>query len=124
MTEQRLFAALYVDEDITDHLAVVLRQRGFDVVAAHEVNLVSIDDQIHLTYSAQHQRILLTSNRDDFVRLAHQWASVGQQHHGIVICPQFSRHQFGELLRLVLSLLNRTAADDLINTVCYLTAYR
>jgi hypothetical protein len=42
----------------------------------------------------------------------------------IVICPQFSKHQFGELLRLVLSLLNRTAAGDLINTVCYLTAYR
>jgi predicted nuclease of predicted toxin-antitoxin system len=124
MTEQRLFAALYTDEDITGHLAVVLRQRGFDVVAAHEVNLISIDDQIHLAYAAKHQRILLTCNRDDFIRLAHQWATAGQQHHGIVICPQFSRHQFGELLRFVLNLLNRTAADDLMNTVCYLTAYR
>jgi hypothetical protein len=68
--------------------------------------------------------ILLTCNRDDFIRLARKWAAEGRQHHGIIISPQFSDRQFGELLRLTLNLLNRVAADDLVNTVCYLTAYR
>jgi len=41
-----------------------------------------------------------------------------------VISPQFSDRQFGELLHLVLNLLNRVTADGLMNAVCYLTSYR
>jgi len=55
--------------------------------------MLSADDEAHLADAAEHQMILLTSNRDDF-------------------------------LQLVLNLLNQVAADDLIDTVCYLTAYR
>jgi predicted nuclease of predicted toxin-antitoxin system len=124
MPESRLFASIYIDEDVTSRLAPALRQRGFEAIAAHEAGLKADDDELHLTYAAEHRMILLTSNRDDFIRLAHKWAAENRQHHGIVIAPQFSDRQFGELLRLTLSLLNRVAADDLVNTVCYLAAYR
>jgi predicted nuclease of predicted toxin-antitoxin system len=122
--EPRLFASIYIDEDVTDRLAIALRQRGFEAVAAHEVNLVSASDEAHLTYAAEQEMILLTCNRDDFIRLAHEWAAAGRQHFGIIVSPQFSDRQFGELLRLTLNLLNRIAADDLVNTVCYLTSFR
>ena len=91
--EQRLFAALYVDEDVTVQLANELRPREFEAVGAREIGMLSADDEAHLADAAEHQMILLTSNRDDF-------------------------------LHLVLNLLNQVAADDLIDTVCYLTAYR
>ncbi len=124
MTESRLFAALYIDEDVTIQLAITLRQHKFEAVGAREIGMMSANDETHLAYAAEHQMILLTSNRDDFLRLAHDWAAAGRQHYGIIISPQFSKRQFAELLRLILSLLNQVAADDLINTVCYLTAYR
>lgn len=124
MLEQRLFAALYIDEDVTVQLASELRQREFEAVGAREIGMISADDEAHLTYASEHQMILLTSNRDDFLRLAHDWAATGRQHYGIIITPQFSKRQFAELLHLVLKLLNQVAADDLIDTVCYLTTYR
>jgi predicted nuclease of predicted toxin-antitoxin system len=119
-----LFSSIYIDEDITDRLAAVLRQRGFEAIAAHETGLVSVADEMHLTYAAEHNMILLTSNRDDFIRLAYDWMAAGRHHAGIIISPQFSDRQFGELLRLTLRLLNQVAADELVDTVCYLTAFR
>lgn len=124
VTEPRLFSSIYIDEDITDRLAAVLRQRGFEAIAAHETGLVSVADEMHLTYAAEHNMILLTSNRDDFIRLAYDWMAAGRHHAGIIISPQFSDRQFGELLRLTLRLLNQVAADELVDTVCYLTAFR
>jgi predicted nuclease of predicted toxin-antitoxin system len=124
MSESRLFASLYIDEDVTSRLAPALRQRGFEAVAAHEAGLKADDDELHLAHVAEHRMILLTSNRDDFIRLAQKWAAEKRQHHGIVISSQFSERQFGELLRLILNLLNRVIADNLVNTVCFLTAYR
>jgi hypothetical protein len=88
MPETRLFAALYIDEDVTSRLAPALRQRGFEAIAAHEAGLKANDDELHLAYAAEHGMILLISNRDDFIRLARKWAANKRQHHGIVISPQ------------------------------------
>ena len=125
MTEElRLFASLYTDEDITGRLAVALRQRNFEAIAAHEAGLVSEPDEKHLAYATEHKMALLTCNRDDFIRLAHEWAAIERQHYGIIISPQFSNQQFGELLGLTLNLLNRITADELENVVFYLTSFR
>lgn len=123
MSEQRLFAALYIDEDITGQLAIVLRQHGFMAMSVYEAGLDGVADETQLAYAAEHQMILVTSNRDDFLRLAHAWAAAGRSHHGILIAQQYSKRQFGELLGLVLRLLNQVTADDLVNTVCYLTDF-
>jgi predicted nuclease of predicted toxin-antitoxin system len=89
VAEPRLFAAIYTDEDITSRLAIALRQRGFEALAAHEAGLVSDTDEAHLIYAAAHQMVLLTCNRDDFIRLAHEWAAAERPHYGIVISPSF-----------------------------------
>lgn len=59
--EPQLFASLYIDEDITSRLAVALRQRGFEAIAAHEAGLFSTDDEFHLAYATEHGYVLFTS---------------------------------------------------------------
>ena len=44
MPETRLFASIYIDEDIISRLAPALRQRGFEAIAAHKAGLKADDD--------------------------------------------------------------------------------
>lgn len=121
----RLFIALYTDEDITNELAPALRERGFDAQSAAEAGLLNADDAVQLAYAAEHALTLITCNADHFLRLARQYAESGRSHSGIVISSeQFSRRRFGELLRLVLQLMNSLSADEMQNCVVYLQQFR
>jgi predicted nuclease of predicted toxin-antitoxin system len=90
---------LYLDEDITPVLARVLRDRGFNVASALELGHSSWDDEAHLEYASSEGRTLLTYNIRHFAGLHKKWQSAGKIHEGIILSPQFSREQFGELLR-------------------------
>jgi predicted nuclease of predicted toxin-antitoxin system len=57
---------LFLDEDVWPGLAVVLRERGFDVVHAYEVERGGMPDADQLAYSAQEGRAILTHNTKDF----------------------------------------------------------
>lgn len=121
----RLFVAVYTDEDITRELAPALRERGFDALSANEAGMLHADDIEQLRYAAQHDMALLTCNADDFLSLAQQYAQQGLTHSGIIVSSeQFSRRRFGELLRLMLVLLNARSAEELHNTVIYLQQFR
>jgi predicted nuclease of predicted toxin-antitoxin system len=39
---------LYIDEDLSDRVAVALRSKGFDAISAHEVNMRSKTDKEQL----------------------------------------------------------------------------
>jgi predicted nuclease of predicted toxin-antitoxin system len=121
----RLFIAVYTDEDITSELAPMLRERGFVARSALEVEMVAADDAAQLAYAVTHGMALLTCNADDFLRLAREYALTGRAHAGIIISSeQFSRRRIGELLRLVLRLLNTLSADEMQNAVVYLQQFR
>lgn len=124
MSVPQLFVSTYIDEDVNGQLAVSLRDLGFHAVAAREIGHTSMDDADHLAYAVKHQMMLLTSNRNDFIAIAHEWASVGKSHYGIVIAQQYSKRQFGELLQLSLSLLNQVTADEMLDSVCFLSSFR
>ena len=121
----RLFIALYTDEDITNELAPAVRERGFDAQSAAEAGLLNADDAIQLAYAAEHNLTLITCNAGDYLQLARQYAEAGRPHSGIIISSeQFSRRRFGELLRLVLRLMNSLSADEMQNCVVYLQQFR
>lgn len=69
----RLFAELYLDEDVSALVAELLRARGFDVLTTHEAGRKGTHDKEQLVYAASQQRALLTHNRDDFARLAEEF---------------------------------------------------
>ncbi len=121
----RLFVALYTDEDITSELAPALRERGFEAQSAAEAGLLNSDDLAQLAYAAEHNMTLLTCNVRHFLPLAKAYAETGLSHAGIILSSeQYSRQRFGELLRLVLRLLNSLSADEMRDCVVYLQQFK
>ena len=51
---------LFLDEDVWPGLAVALREYGFDVVHAYEMERGGIPDADQLAYAAQERRTILT----------------------------------------------------------------
>lgn len=111
-TEEPLFVALYVDEDITHKLAKALRERGFDAVAAYEAGNIGVSDSVHLEFAASQRRALLTCNAKDFSPLFDKWWEASKEHYGVIVSEQLG---FGEMLRRVLNLLNSVTAGEMQN---------
>lgn len=122
--EARLYVALYTDEDVTNQLAALIRQRSHEAISALDIGMMERPDETHLMYAAEHGLTLFTYNERDYIHLAQQWARAGRAHAGILISDQFSLRQFGELLRRTLNFLNRIAADEMRNSVRYLSEFK
>jgi len=112
---------LYLDEDVDPALALALRARKIDAVSALELGRRQMDDVDHLAYAISQQRTILTHNRDDFVQLAVDYFSEGQEHFGIIIAPQYP---FSEMLRRVLYLIATETQEGLFGQVRWLQAYK
>ncbi len=113
---------LLLDEHIWTHLAVVLREQGFDVLHVHEVGLGGEhDDEVVLAFASERQRAILTNNARDFVPLAKQYFEKNREHAGIIISNQLPR---GELHRRLERLLKSISAKELRNTVRFLQDYK
>jgi hypothetical protein len=110
-------AKLYLDEDITDLLARVLRSAGDDVVSAHEVGMRGKSDDEQLKYAIAEGRAILSFNVAHFPTLA-RWAFDNQiEHFGIVVSTQLD---FKNLLHRVQALLDNVTAEDLRNNFIWL----
>lgn len=119
-----LFIALYTDEDVTKLLAPALRQRGYNAQSTLEANNLANSDEEQLNYAAENAMAILTYNGQDFIPLAEAWYHAGKTHSGIIIAPQFSERQFGDLLRQTLRLLDQFTRDELSNQVLFLQQFR
>jgi predicted nuclease of predicted toxin-antitoxin system len=120
----RLFVSLYTDEDVTSDLAPALRRRGYLAQGTVEAGNGSLSDGAQLAYATKSGMAILTYNIQDFVPLPQAWFLSGREHCGIILSEQFSQHQFGELLRRVLRLLNRWTADELHNQIVFLQQFK
>lgn len=121
----RLFINLYTDEDVTNELAPALRERGLEAQSVMEAGLLNKDDAAQLAYAAEQDMAILTCNAEHFLALAQEYVRTGRSHSGIIISSeQFSRRRFGELLRLVLRLLNTLTADEMRNCTLYLQQFK
>ncbi|HSR67220.1 MAG TPA: DUF5615 family PIN-like protein [Acidobacteriota bacterium] len=113
----RLFASLYLDEDVSIVIAEILRSRGFDVATVRDRGKLGLHDEQQLRLASSENRVLVTHNRVDFERLATEWFSRQETHSGIVVA---TRRQPGEVSRRLLELLDRFTADEWRNQILYI----
>ncbi len=116
-----LFIQLYLDEDVHKRVAAALRLRHFDVLSAHEIHRLGVDDDTQLRFAAEHGRALLTFNTTDYLHLHHVWLQENKAHAGLIVSDQLP---VGETIRRLLNLLNHVTADEIRNQLYWLQSFR
>lgn len=77
-----------LDEQLSPQVAVLLRERGWDVVAvAERMDLVARSDSELLEVAAIESRIMVTNNVKDFRPLAAARLAAGADHGGLLLLP-------------------------------------
>jgi uncharacterized protein with PIN domain len=112
--------SLYLDEMIPVVLAPILRQYGYDVLAAKEVNMFGKSDEDQLTFAVSKKKAIITFNIKDFVLVHQSWLSERKKHFGIIVSPEI---RISKLTHLCLKLLGRTESKDLINQLRFLQEF-
>lgn len=112
---------LYIDEDLTDRLAVSLRSRGYDVVSAHEINMRGKTDKEQLEYAIKYNRVILTGNIKHFVNLQREFYKKGLSHNGIVVTNHLP---LKELIRRITKFLNENRSHEIKNRLDWLQNYK
>ena len=93
---------LYLDEDISPKVAVILKKKGLDAVSAHEIGMLGASDEQQLSFAADEERAMVTRNRDDFISLTVQFFEDLKPHHGLIIVPHaIPGYQFSILATLL-----------------------
>jgi uncharacterized protein with PIN domain len=77
-----------LDEDLNPAVAEIARGLGLDVVSVHEIDRRGFADEEQLRFSTRQQRIFITRNRDDFLRLNLTLFQTGELHAGLLIVPK------------------------------------
>ena len=77
----------FLDEDLSDVIAAIARERGIDIVSAHEIGRKGMPDIDQLVWPAQENRAVVTRNYDDFTNLTREFAGAAQPHAGVVFVP-------------------------------------
>ena len=75
---------LYADEDFPKPTVLFLREIGYDVLTTVDAGQANqgIQDPNVLAFAVSQERVLLTQNRFDFIRIH----SANSQHYGIIVC--------------------------------------
>ena len=78
---------VYLDEDLSPTVALLLRQRGVDATSAHDLGNSQLEDHKQLEYATRQGRAIVSRNVVDFLRLAHDAVATNTAHAGIVLVP-------------------------------------
>ena len=112
----RLFAEVYLDEDVSVVVADMLEARGFSVVTTRDAGRLGATDIEQLEYATRHGKTLVTHNRVDFEELHRRYLSKGRKTWGIIV---LGRQRPGMLVANLSKLLNRFTADEIRNQLFY-----
>jgi len=112
----KLFAEVYLDEDVSVLIATLLQARGFKSITARDEGKPNEDDPIQLAYAASIGHCLVTHNRVHFERVHEEYLASGKQHFGIIVAARRRPH---EVARRLAGLLNTLTADQFENQLFY-----
>lgn len=94
---------LYFDEESVDQALVRALRVRVDVSTALEENMIEREDEEHLTYAKQQDRVLFSFNRKEFYRLHTECLEQNKGHMGIILANQ-QQYSVGEQMRRILRL--------------------
>jgi len=114
---KRLFARLYLDEDVDVTIAPMVRARGFGVTTTRQAERLGTTDADQLAYASAEQLVLVTHNRRDFEKLVVEYEFATRNHAGVIIAV---RRPPAEIVRRLLVVLNHVTADEMANQVRYI----
>jgi hypothetical protein len=112
----KLFADLYLDEDVSVLVATLLRARGFDVLTAVEAGMLGRDDSEQLARASSHRRCIVSHNRVHFEALHGGCMAAGESHWGIIVAGRRNPY---ELVRRLVAVCNTWTADELANQLLF-----
>lgn len=113
-------ARIYVDECISPTVAEGLTEAGFDAISAREADLLERSDRRQLVFATDTNRVLVTYNVGDFVRLHEEWQRRGKRHSGIIMVPEKTYRDIGRLLRNLRFTLRESRPENLVNNWCWI----
>jgi predicted nuclease of predicted toxin-antitoxin system len=77
-----------LDEDVNPAVAEIGAGLGLEVLSIHEIGRRGLSDEEQLRFAAFEDRILVTRNRDDFLRLCVLFFHASESHPGVLIIPR------------------------------------
>lgn len=82
-----------LDHDVPDAVATMLRREGHQVICLREILPVRTPDPEVMAAAAARDRVVITCNRDDFLRLASAEFEIGLAITGLIILIRRHTHE-------------------------------
>jgi predicted nuclease of predicted toxin-antitoxin system len=93
----------YLDEDLPPRVAEMARQRGLDIVSAHEFRRWGMDDRDHLALAAADDRCLVSQNAPDYRALTLEFQAQGFPHAGVLLLSEaLPNHAFAAIVEALI----------------------
>ncbi len=112
----KLFAEVYLDEDVSVLIGTLLQARGFNACTARDEGMLGEDDPSQLAHAVSLERCIVTHNRVHFEQLHNGCLAGDQKYFGIIVATRRSPY---EITRRLIVLLNTLTADEFEHQLLY-----
>jgi len=110
--------AFYFDHNLPRVIATALRDRGIDILTAHEDNYDLRPDEELMERAAELGRVVVSQDQD-FLEIAHGWQADGRPFAGLVFSHAM-RVSIGTLIGDLELITRVIASDEIANTVVWI----
>jgi hypothetical protein len=112
---------ILLDEHVWGGLVAIGRRLNADIVLVQTLLPEGTADHDVLALAAAQERLLLTSNAQDFAPLVAQWFVEGREHWGVVVVPGETNRSL--LSRALKNILQNHTAESFRNTYRFIQEF-